>query len=166
LESSGTQLINTRIKSGPPMKSIIKVQLLSYGDTTLVGSRYPTRFYLLHNYNGWCYGLYNYHVSSRLFNNGVHVVESILHEGEQSFTVDSQIIMTNTDTGTFVDNTTVFLFGNTRIRLYFVKLYKLNVLVGDFIPVRVGQVGYMYDKISHQLFGNSGTGSFILGPDK
>ena len=36
----------------------------------------------------------------------------------------------------------------------------------DLIPVRVGQVGYMYDKVSRQLFGNSGTGNFILGNDK
>lgn len=36
----------------------------------------------------------------------------------------------------------------------------------DLIPVRVGQVGYMYDKVSGQLFGNQGTGSFILGADK
>lgn len=35
----------------------------------------------------------------------------------------------------------------------------------DLIPVRVGTVGYMYDKISGQLIGNAGTGSFILGPD-
>ena len=41
-----------------------------------------------------------------------------------------------------------------------------DTLVRDFIPVRVGNVGYMYDKVSGQLFGNSGTGSFILGPDK
>lgn len=34
-----------------------------------------------------------------------------------------------------------------------------------FIPVRVGQVGYMYDKVSEKLFGNQGTGAFILGPD-
>lgn len=40
-----------------------------------------------------------------------------------------------------------------------------GVLVRDFIPVRVGQVGYMYDKVSKQLFGNSGTGSFTLGSD-
>ena len=34
------------------------------------------------------------------------------------------------------------------------------------IPVRVGQVGYMYDKISGQLFGNANsTGAFTLGPD-
>jgi hypothetical protein len=41
-----------------------------------------------------------------------------------------------------------------------------NIIKYDLIPVRVGQVGYMYDKVSHQLFGNSGTGNFILGPDK
>jgi hypothetical protein len=39
-------------------------------------------------------------------------------------------------------------------------------LVYDLIPVRVGQVGYMYDKISGTLYGNNGTGDFILGPDK
>lgn len=41
-----------------------------------------------------------------------------------------------------------------------------NIVKLDLVPVRVGQVGYMYDKVSHQLFGNQGTGSFILGPDK
>ena len=35
----------------------------------------------------------------------------------------------------------------------------------DAVPVRVGQVGYMYDKVSGQLFGNAGTGDFVIGPD-
>ena len=35
----------------------------------------------------------------------------------------------------------------------------------DMIPVRVGTVGYMYDKVSGQLFGNSGTGAFLYGLD-
>jgi hypothetical protein len=39
-------------------------------------------------------------------------------------------------------------------------------VVRDFIPVRIGQIGYLYDKVSGQLFGNAGTGDFILGPDK
>lgn len=45
------------------------------------------------------------------------------------------------------------------------KLYCDDVLVRDLIPVRVGDVGYMYDKVSGQLFGNAGTGAFILGAD-
>lgn len=36
----------------------------------------------------------------------------------------------------------------------------------DGIPVRVGTIGYMYDRVSGQLFGNAGTGAFIVGPDK
>lgn len=36
----------------------------------------------------------------------------------------------------------------------------------DLIPVRVGSVGYMYDKNSGTFYGNAGTGAFILGPDK
>ena len=39
-------------------------------------------------------------------------------------------------------------------------------LMADFIPVRVGDVGYMYDRVSGELLGNNGTGSFIVGPDK
>lgn len=43
---------------------------------------------------------------------------------------------------------------------------KEDNLMADFIPVRVGDVGYLYDRASGQLFGNSGTGAFIVGPDK
>lgn len=35
----------------------------------------------------------------------------------------------------------------------------------DLIPVRVGTVGYMYDKLSGRLLGNDGSGTFILGND-
>lgn len=52
-----------------------------------------------------------------------------------------------------------------KVRFYYFKIYNNGVLVRDMIPVRVGQTGYMYDRVSKQLFGNSGTGDFILGPD-
>lgn len=41
-----------------------------------------------------------------------------------------------------------------------------NQLLFDGIPVRVGQVGFLYDRIGRELHGNEGTGSFTLGPDK
>lgn len=54
---------------------------------------------------------------------------------------------------------------------YPVRFCEFYIKVGDakvyaLIPVRIGTIGYMYDKVSGQLFGNAGTGSFILGPDK
>ena len=54
----------------------------------------------------------------------------------------------------------------SKMRCYNLKLYSNNFIVMDMIPVRVGTTGYMYDKLSGQLFGNAGTGSFILGSDK
>ena len=50
-------------------------------------------------------------------------------------------------------------------RIYDFTISDNSTLVRDFIPVRVGQVGYMYDRVTRKLFGNSGTGSFIVGPD-
>jgi len=63
-----------------------------------------------------------------------------------------------------------YLFGNytgNRCPIAYGKLFiKVdNIAIYELIPVRVGQVGYMYDKVSNQLFGNSGTGNFILGND-
>lgn len=50
--------------------------------------------------------------------------------------------------------------------IYYFKIWdESGKLIFDAIPVRVGSVGYMYDKVSGTLFGNSGTGEFVLGPD-
>jgi hypothetical protein len=46
------------------------------------------------------------------------------------------------------------------------KIEKNGVLVCDFIPVRIGTEGAMYDRVSGQLFRNAGTGAFTIGPDK
>ena len=51
------------------------------------------------------------------------------------------------------------------MRLESFQITKGGVLVRDFVPVRVGQVGYLYDEVSGQLFGNAGTGSFLYGND-
>ena len=58
-------------------------------------------------------------------------------------------------------------FGIAKSRIYsFAIVNEMNEYVADFIPVRKDGVGYMYDRVSGQLFGNSGTGAFIIGPDK
>ena len=51
-------------------------------------------------------------------------------------------------------------------KIYYCKIWQDDVLVRDYIPVRVGTTGYMYDRCTNTLFGNDGTGSFVLGPDK
>jgi hypothetical protein len=51
------------------------------------------------------------------------------------------------------------------VRFGKIKISHNSVLVRDYIPVRVGNIGYMYDRVSGQLFGNQGTGEFVLGKD-
>lgn len=50
-------------------------------------------------------------------------------------------------------------------KLYEFIVFENDNLVRFFIPVRVGQVGCLYDRVSGSLFYNQGTGSFTLGPD-
>ena len=166
LESNGLQWINSEILSATPMECRASVMLFVESDFTIVGSRNPNRFYLLHNYYGWCFGMWNYHSTFDMFElNKRFEIYSKLHSGDQKFSVDGQVVMTAEDTPDLEDNTTVRIFGSARVRLYNVELLKNDVKLRDYIPVRIGEVGYMYDKVSGELFGNSGSGSFILGPD-
>ena len=55
-------------------------------------------------------------------------------------------------------------YGPAYGKIYYIKFFENGVLIRDYIPVKVNGVGYMYDKVSGQLFGNSGTGTFIMGP--
>ena len=51
-------------------------------------------------------------------------------------------------------------------KVRFAKFYdSAGSLVLDLIPVRCGTTGYMYDRVSGRLFGNDGTGDFIVGSD-
>lgn len=52
------------------------------------------------------------------------------------------------------------------MRVYSLQITQGGVLVRDFIPVRRGQTGYLYDRISGSLFGNIGSGTFSYGQDK
>lgn len=85
--------------------------------------------------------------------------------------VDSESRTINVTTGNYSQNIQLRLFGvhdaNTygKWRVYNFKLYRGTYLMMDLVPVRIGQVGYMYDQISGALYPNSGTGDFILGPD-
>lgn len=50
-------------------------------------------------------------------------------------------------------------------RIYYFKIYESGVLLHSFIPVRIGNVGYLYDNVSGKFIGNAGSGNFILGAD-
>ena len=68
---------------------------------------------------------------------------------------------------------TIRLFNVRRDRADGVRMYYFRLqapdgsIIRDMIPVRKGNIGYMYDKVSGRIFGNaSTTGYAIIGPDK
>ena len=58
------------------------------------------------------------------------------------------------------------VFGNTKIKIYYFKIYDDNVLIYNFIPARRNSDGVvgMFDSVSGQFFTNSGNGNFVAGP--
>ena len=70
----------------------------------------------------------------------------------------------------FAAEETAWLFDDRANSGFKGRIFHCSILNGitpvlDLIPVRVGSVGYMYDRVSGRLFGNDGTGVFVLGPD-
>jgi len=51
-------------------------------------------------------------------------------------------------------------------QIYHVRYWRDDVLIYDLVPVRHGGVGYLYDKLSGEMYGNDGTGNIGIGMDK
>lgn len=61
----------------------------------------------------------------------------------------------------------LFPTGGGYVRYYSLRFYDgYDNLLRDFVPVRIGKVGYMYDSVTGEFFGNEGSSPFIIGPDK
>lgn len=189
LEGTGTQWINTlhRVSSSETIEfefydwdGQIDVFLfgLSNDSTTFrIGELSLGHTHKLRSYFG------NYRKTEWLETNNIRG-KHILFVGNAN-----QVTYTNLENGTsyttrlneridnvnepYLTDLSLYIFKANNVNLQSCK-YKLirftcydnNKKTLDLIPVRVGQTGYMYDKVSGQLFGNSGTGEFILGPDK
>ena len=106
--------------------------------------------------------------------NGVYHFEFIA--GNAKFLFNDTSKWTSTKTDTYIGNRHVFIFWMDYYtestnrkgigKIGYFKISKDGVLLFDGIPVRKDNIGYLYDRVSKQLFGNAGTGDFIVGPDK
>lgn len=182
LESTGTQYIDTEISVQNNFKCEIKV---AKNISQLTASSYPAILAADSGSNmSICLGLLsNGQYYSQLGISGQFVKIEIDDINTHDFKINYKDQITNVivDNGanytyatTRVSNTNLTLFARRMsigIRQYFCgkikkcKMYINGIAVRNFVPVRVGNVGYMYDIVSGRLFGNSGIGDFILGPD-
>ena len=178
LESTSEQLINTGVNGGTDVAYEIEftalTQTVSYAQ--LWGSsrneNFAPKVYCRSNTTE--YRVEWYFDGSEIYVASTVIGTNAKHKAEYkngSFFLDDTLIATPGILG--FGSTNFCLFGylpepnlKSNLRLYSCKIWVDGVLLRDMIPVRLGQVGYLYDKVSGQLFGNDGTGNFILGPDK
>lgn len=179
LESSGTQYIQTNFT--PNQDTIIESEIylpdFRNGNHCIYGAGTSYLYKNMEVYT-WSNVTMNVNGSMNLSSRGVPTTESI-----KLFMSSSRISISNHQneliaektftTNDFTCTSSLILFGILREKILYgrdkiksIKVNNGNIPVFDFIPVRKGTTGYMYDKVSGQLFGNSGTGEFILGPDR
>lgn len=121
---------------------------------------------LLSRYNVGGFINRRFTISLNLLNDRLFRVDGVakgnLSETLYSPQTNSALLFSHADATTGLPALNEFFIG----RVYSAKITRGVNIVRDFIPVRVGNVGYMFDRISGKLFGNQGTGAFILGADK
>lgn len=171
-------IVTNYIPTGPNIKIQGKFYLVSYSGAysqwfTAYTSETADAYRIIRkNTNN---GVILYTCGSKAGANGSATISGLNNTYEFELTRSQITINGVTSSFTPVDGTTntgkftIFPYtGNTVFtngRLYYLKVFDGNTAIFDFIPVRIGQVGFLYDKISGELFENNGTGSFTLGND-
>ena len=177
LESTGTQYIDLGITAEATDVIIIDYEYTALPNTLkgVFGSRSTSSAGKVTIYNGYTGG--NHPILCALGSNSNVIINSTpITQQRYKIIVDipngsANINNTSYNVGTYTENTVnLHLFtistGGTIMSPAAMKCYSLNIGTRmDLIPVRVGTVGYMYDRVSGQLLGNDGTGDFIVGPD-
>ena len=180
LEATGTQYINTDLSIyNVGLSGEIKIQRTgnSTADNAYIGRSMQSGFELYtSSSHGICLWVSKQtsdtylNTGASYFDKNIHTITFDITDTKSYLTVDGE--QYSEDCIAYVNNSAyVQLFShrgyyNAEGRIYYCKLYYNSILSLDLIPVRVGQTGYMFDKVHRKLFGNKGTGDLLLGPDK
>lgn len=195
LESTGTQWINSGIIGAP---DVIVEATFAWGDgafkadNTLIGSNTGSSRFIpitTNNQSGveigtgssWTFAA----DSIKYAKNTVYTAWSEFVSGAIKFILDGTQVISTTKA---ISNTNLVMYifashessagRRAHAKLYSMKIYQNGAIVSDFIPVRVGSVGCLYDQRgvggmnpdgsarNDGLYYNRGTGAFVVGPDK
>jgi hypothetical protein len=174
LESSGTQYINTGIVVGENDSIVAVAKFMSgysttyntIGDAMAINSSQGSIFLRLKSsayFVRFGSSSTSQPSASGIYNKNVYVLS------KHYFGVNGSELSTPNYIGM---PSSSYIIGHIASNTSFVgKLFSFaikdsnDVARIDLIPVRCGTVGYMYDRVSGTLFGNDGTGDFIVGAD-
>ena len=182
IQSSGTQYVDTGMKTTNETSIIIDAQVLAmnqeqYGGGLLFGSCNPVQN-SGHEAYVWQYKF------NAVYNSTANVDTQTLTVGDRlrvefmknvcTVIKNGQVFYTHTfSPSSFTSTVNLYLFVLPRstqyfgkIKLYSCEIYEGSSLVRDFIPCKnpSGAVG-LYDTVNDTFYGNSGTGTFAAGPE-
>lgn len=182
IEGTGTQYIDTEIycMKNYAFEFVISVPYegVPYEDW-FGGSNFDSQ-------RGWRFRRNNkteqvlFSIGNRYTSSGVAMSKNTPHEitmsGDGVGTIDGEAVAMTGYPLAFDQSVRLYLFAysnnNTPYRIGKVRFYSFRcldtdsgLLVRDFVPVRKSGFGYMFDRVSGELFGNMGSGEFLIGPD-
>lgn len=182
LESTGTQWIDTNVsESVSSLIFEIKAQFntpssgyYACGFTTTSAQQ---AFYGLNSgsaglYASFCSNSSNIQKTLSSNKDTWHTFKCVIENGTTQYYFDGEYKSSHNTSNFSIGNFYLFACASTGAaqgkvngRIASASLTINGIEKFNFIPVRKGQVGYMYDRVSGELFGNAGTGSFVLGSD-
>ena len=185
VESTGTQYIDMGFKPMQNHKFVIK---FAYTDTTTGGIPFgygakdsKRAVYIARNlidgvdYMGFCFDEFMH----RALRVRLGAPSTAIHEVKVAngvYSLDGiEMVPRSVMTGTCLGNAYLFAMCRgwdsntagsfTKMRLYRCQVYNGATMVRDFCPVRVGDVGCVYERFSDTIYQTKGTGTLTAGPD-
>ena len=177
LESTGTQYIDTGIKSQVGIKVEMQMQFTTDATSSMApfGSHYSSPNLNFQRRSGTVPRWYTVFNGVQTTNKHVVVktktpykLELYMGASEQYFKANGETIYNAENEVTGVSTRNLFLFqrnsGTTypaSMKLYYCKIWLNDVLVRDFIPNQVNGTPCLFDNVTQTNFYNQGTGNFI-----
>lgn len=177
IESTGTQYIDTGFKNNQDSRIVMDVQVVAKPRTNawLFGGKNSTtngaRNVFLQNGSSWAVD-YNSD-NTRITLSGVDILtrlnvdfnKNTVTINEQSYSFKAATFQCNYNHYLFAQNKIGEVSGYISARLYSCQIYDNDVLVRDFIPVRVkdsGEYGLL-DNVNNVFYGSASNTQFIGG---
>lgn len=191
LQSTGTQCINTGVPTTLPIVVEVDFEFASIAGNNVVfgsvmpSSSYSNRCFLVTSSTGGNYlslGVSENYINPKTnvwaINSGIRYKANFGFSSTGcSLEINGQTIYSDSTSRSLSTNYNIYVFARNNadtigsdtysmIKLYGMKIWTNNHLVRNFIPVRKYIHGHLYDSVTNSLFGNIGSGDFVLGADK
>ena len=177
LESTGTQYIDTGVYGSNNLKTELKAQVLEIDISKAIFGAYSgntNNYYLYQNGSAvpgvWQVGFNSWETTSDSIDTNVH---TFLFDGYKVY--DNGTLISTLTSGTFTTTQTLLLFNMHKAdgtiyntiptRIYGCKLSASGNAARDYIPaIDENGVGFLFDRTTHTIYDNEGSGEFLYGP--